>query len=435
MSKVDSILYRQLDQAHRLLEANAGSTSNPVSSAGVFGDSPNLPDIYYVDSGNGSDGNDGRDPKNPMATIDAAINRCTASQGDVVLVQPGHAETLTTQISLDVIGVSIIGVGEGVLRPQITINAAIDGIDIGAANCLVENIGFPVSTAGATSQVNVDAADATVRECHFAEGASDLLGTITVTASGEVCTIEYNTVVVTADGPDEWILVEGVVDRLTIRKNTVVCSDGSDAFDLGAVNCAAVAVTNLLVVDNDFQGADVFSIAVVGTALVGETIARNTYSGGAIEGVLTEGEYIPGLGYRVTKTAARTSGAGADDLFDITGLCKVTLFVGKVTSVLTSFADLVLNEKTNSVALNAITVLDDDAADTLYNVTGDPSQTLNGGAAPALNYAGNEGQELGFLINGDTIEATWTEAGTVGTIAWTLFYIPLEADAKIVAAA
>ena len=111
------------------------------------------------------------------------------------------------------------------------------------------------------------------------------------------------------------------------------------------------------------------------------------------------------------------------------------MFVGKVTSVLTSFADLVLNEKTNSVALCAITVLDDDAADTLYNVTGDPSQTLNGGAAPALNYAGNEGQELGFLINNDTIEATWTEAGTVGTISWTLFYIPLEVDAKIVAAA
>ncbi len=432
MSENRSILLRTLDHAFRMLNIVQGSQST-VSPP--LGDSVNLPDIYYVDSGNGSDTNDGRDPGFPLATIDAAINKCTASQGDVILAQPGHAETLTTQISLDVIGVSIIGIGEGTLKPQITVNGVIDGIDIGAANCSVENVGFAVSTGGATSQVNIDAAGAKVTKCTFHEGASDLLGTVTITASGERPVVTDNEVFVDADGPDEWILVEGVIDNPVIKRNKVICSDGTNAFDLGAINCAGVAVTNLVVEDNDFLGGDVASIAVVGTALVGESIAGNRYSGGCVEGVLNTSEFVPGFGYRVVKSADRTSGAGADDLFDVTGLCAVTLMVGRVTSVLTGAADLVLNEKTNSVTIAALTVLDGDAADTIYTVHGDPSAILNGGTAPALNYAGFEALGPMFIINDDTIEATWTEAGTVGTISWTLFYIPLETDAKIVASA
>ena len=431
----NAITLRLFDQVQRVLSKLGVSQSTIPGSA--LGDSPGVPDIYYVDSVTGADGNDGRDIKDPKATIDAAINACTASQGDVILVLPGHAETLTSQISLDVIGVSIIGVGEGTLKPQLTINAVIDGIDIGAANCRVENIGFAVSTLGATAQINVDAADAVIKGCHFAIGASDILGTITVTASGEVCTIEDCTVVVTANGADEWVLVEAVVDRLVIQRNKVVCSDGTDAFDTGAINCGGTASTNLLVVDNDFQGGDVtVAIAVAGGgSLVSETIARNTYSGGAIQGVLTEGEYVPGLGIRVTTLATRTSGAGADDLFDITGPCLVTLMVGRVTSVFTGVADLVLNVKTADVVLAALTVLDGDPADTIYTVTGDPSLILNAGTAPAIGIAGFEAVGSQFIVNSDTIEATWTASGTVGTIRWTLFYTPLEVDAKLVASA
>ncbi|KKM76659.1 hypothetical protein LCGC14_1377970, partial [marine sediment metagenome] len=67
----DSMTLRVQDLLHRMRRAVAGSQSTIDPP---FGDSPNLPDIYYVDSGNGSDGNDGRDPGFPMATIDAAIN-------------------------------------------------------------------------------------------------------------------------------------------------------------------------------------------------------------------------------------------------------------------------------------------------------------------------------------------------------------------------
>ena len=432
MNDNGSVLYRQLDQAFRQLNVsqNAQSSISPP-----LGDSPNLPDIYFVDSGNGADGNDGRDPGFPMATIDAAINRTTASQGDIVMVQPGHAETLTTQISLDVIGVAIIGVGEGTLRPQITINGVIDGIDIGAANCRVENIQFNESTAGATAMINVDAANAVIKGCHFDLGASDLLGSITVTASGELPTIEDCTVIVTADGPDEWVLVEGVVDRPVIQGNNVVCSDGTNAFDLGAINFGSVAATNPVVKDNVFLGGGVASIAIVGTGLVGASLGPNEYRGLAIEGTASD-VFVPGFGYRVFKSADIAADGASDSLYTITGLNLITLLVGEVTVAIGANTDITIRETTGSVGIAALTVIDSDVVDTLYMVTGDPSDTLNGGVAPGVNVAGNEGDHVAFLFNDDTIEARIDGGGGgTGTVGWILYYIPLETGANVVAAA
>ena len=428
MSENGSILYRALDQAQRLLASVRGSQSS-VAGDDTFGSSPNLPDVYFVDSGNGADGNDGRDPGKPMATIDAAINRCTASQGDVILVQPGHAETLTAQISLDVIGVSIIGIGEGTLKPQITVAGAIDGIDIGANNCAVENIGFPVSTAGALSQINVDAADAKVTFCTFHEGASDLLGTVTITASGERPTITDNDVFVDANGPDEWVLFEGVVDRPVIKRNTVVCSDGTDGFDEGAINAKAVAVTNLVSKDNVFLGADAATAinAHAGTALVGAAIGPNEYRGNVVEGIANP--FIPGLGYRVTKAETRFSGAGENDLFTVNGQCLVTAIYGEVTTQIAANSDLVVNMKAAGGAVfNTLTVLDGDVVQTFYSFPAPGS---------AMGVSGTNQAFLNshpWICNTDTIEATWTEAGTTGAILWTLYYIPLEAGATVDAA-
>jgi hypothetical protein len=278
MSKNDRILYRTLDHAFRILNLvqNSQSTISPP-----LGDSANLPDIFYVDSGAGSDVNDGRDPGFPLATIDAAINKCTVSQGDVILVQPGHSETLTAQISLDVIGVSIIGIGEGTLRPYLTINAAIDGIDIGAANCRVENIGFNEATAAQTAAINIDAANAVVAKCHLDIGVNDELGVITITANGELATVEDCTAEVTANGTDEFVLLEGVVDRPIIRRNTILCGGATNVFDVAIVNADAVAVTNLTVYDNDFLGEGGVVTAVVGSGLVTPAIGPNRHSGGA----------------------------------------------------------------------------------------------------------------------------------------------------------
>ena len=71
----------------------------------------------------------GYDPDGELhyyATIDAAVSACTASAGDIVLVAPGHTETISsaTALVMDIAGVSVIGIGQGTLRPTLTLDTA-----------------------------------------------------------------------------------------------------------------------------------------------------------------------------------------------------------------------------------------------------------------------------------------------------------------------
>lgn len=427
MSENSRILYRMLDHAHRILNlvTNSQSTISPP-----LGDSPNLPDVFYVDSGNGSDGNDGRDPGFPKATIDAAINACTASQGDVILVQPGHSETLTTQISLDVIGVSIIGVGEGTLRPQITVNAGIDGIDIGAANCRVENIQFNEATdAAADSSINVDAADAVIARCHFDEGANDDEGTITVTASADRLTVEDCTVIVTANGPVEWIVFEGVVDRPIIQGNTVLCGGATNVFDTAILNFQAVACTNVIVRRNTFVGGGGVVPAVVATALVPPNTnfgPGNAYLSG-VGGVDSDGGFPRGVEIADITFATGTTGSVATHkTFTVTGLVKVNLYNRIITGPSGAGGDIEYGVAATAALFIASTAGELlDTGELWYDAT--PTTLLDAPATalPTLMTHVLNGQDIGYTIG--------TDETTDGRVQFICQWEALSPDASVVA--
>ena len=93
---------------------------NGISSMGmpvIGGAYSTTGSVFFVDSNTGSNGNSGADKDHPFADIDYAIGRCTASKGDIIFVMPGHSETAATQITCDVAGVSIIGLGRGGNNP------------------------------------------------------------------------------------------------------------------------------------------------------------------------------------------------------------------------------------------------------------------------------------------------------------------------------
>ena len=81
-------------------------------------------DIYYVDSTGGVDstGNYGTKYTTPFATVDYAINQCTANHGDIIVVMNGHAESYTAAngFDADVAGITIIGMGSGTDMPEFT---------------------------------------------------------------------------------------------------------------------------------------------------------------------------------------------------------------------------------------------------------------------------------------------------------------------------
>jgi len=176
--------------------------------------------IYWVhNTGTDSPGN-GSNPDSPLATIDYAIGLCTANQGDVIYVLPGHEETVTSAITCDVAGVSIVGIGEGLLRPKVTGNGTIDVFNVTAANVRIENIQFPApETDNQTSDINIAAAGCVVRNTYHigSQTAKNKTDIITITAAGNDFLIDgvrvYNTTVDCVSA----ISIEGACARGEIR--------------------------------------------------------------------------------------------------------------------------------------------------------------------------------------------------------------------------
>jgi len=144
---------------------------NPGGPLVIIDDSHRTGNYWFVDSGASAAvdaAGAGQSPDVPFATLDYAVGRCTANNGDVIIVMPGHAETVATAaaIDLDVAGITVIGQGDGADRPTFTLSAVGSTIEIGAASVTVENL-LITSSAAATIMLDVNAADATVRNCEF----------------------------------------------------------------------------------------------------------------------------------------------------------------------------------------------------------------------------------------------------------------------------
>lgn len=127
--------------------------------------------VFYVDSGIGIDGyNRGASWDLPFATIDYAIGRCTANNGDWILVAPGHAETLSAAggIACDVAGITIFGFGDGTARPTITsATSTAATVTVGAANVRLYNLLFICGIDSQVIMLDINSTDAIVERCEF----------------------------------------------------------------------------------------------------------------------------------------------------------------------------------------------------------------------------------------------------------------------------
>ncbi len=150
---------------------------NGVSSFGVpvMGGN-NIPtttgNYWFVSSasGVGSDANDGKSTLTPFATLAAAISAATASNGDVIVLMPGYAQTIVGAAGQTVAkaGLTIVGLGTGTARPTFTFTTATAAsFDISAANTVISNCIFTCGINSQTAMINVTAADVAFQGCDF----------------------------------------------------------------------------------------------------------------------------------------------------------------------------------------------------------------------------------------------------------------------------
>lgn len=131
--------------------------------------------VFFVDSNTGSDGYEGNKDR-PFATLDAALGKCTANKGDVIVVMAGHSETITGAggITVDIAGVTIMGVGNYNLAPTFLMDgAATVTCLVTAANVTLQNLIFKAGHADIAKCMLITAKGCTVDSCRFIENTTD----------------------------------------------------------------------------------------------------------------------------------------------------------------------------------------------------------------------------------------------------------------------
>lgn len=158
--------------------------------------------VLFVDSGHADalDADDtvhGHRIDTPLATIDYAVGLCTADQGDVILVAPGHTEDVdeASGIDFDVSDITVIGLGVRSNRPVITFSETASTIQVNAANVTLKNLQFVgTKTGGVTVAIDIQAAAnyLLIEDCRFYETANtlELLTVMTITDEADYITVK-----------------------------------------------------------------------------------------------------------------------------------------------------------------------------------------------------------------------------------------------------
>ena len=208
----------------------------PVVPAGIPATTGTVFFVCNRTNANGSDGNSGLTPTQPLATLQAAITKCTSGAGDVVVCMAGHAETVTaTSIALNVAGVTVIGLGTGLGRPTFTFGAAAATITVSVANCswvntnLVANFLSVVTAFSLTTAKDFQLTDNTIYDT---SAALDFLSIVTTNATANAAdglTVQRNYYWSLPTTDAAFISILGACDRLLVTDNYVDKAATNDA--------------------------------------------------------------------------------------------------------------------------------------------------------------------------------------------------------------
>jgi len=232
--------------------------------------------VFFVDSGhaaanNGENAANG--PDRPFSTIDYAVGRCTANNGDLIIIMPGHVETVSAAggLDLDVAGITLVGLGSGNARPQIAFTTATTAdMDVDAADIRMHNVRFTGGIDALAAPIDVNAARFHLSSWRWEDGSA-LQPTDVVVADANADGLILEDFVYegdTAAGTNAAIALTGC-DDVVIRNFLM---DGN--FAVGGIDIRTTAVLDLQVYNGRFRtrnAADIFLIDTItgSTGMIG----------------------------------------------------------------------------------------------------------------------------------------------------------------------
>lgn len=223
----------------------------------------------------------GRNPDAPFATLDYAIGNCTASNGDIIYVLPGHAETLATATGcvLDVAGVKVVGLGWGTTKPVFTFSTTDSIISITAANCWLENVRLLGNVDNIVTAISLGASadGCTLANLEIVDGATNkefLIG-IAIAAACHDVTIDTVRFLGLAGGATACISLAGASNNLLVRNCYLQGTFSTALIDAGNAASADVALHDNFLVNRDAGAGLVFRGHATNTGIM----ARNFVCG------------------------------------------------------------------------------------------------------------------------------------------------------------
>jgi hypothetical protein len=247
--------------------------------------------IFYVDSVDGSASNTGKASDEALITLDAAIGKCTASKGDIIVLMPKHAETISaaSAIDFDVVGITVIGLGEGTDRPTITLDNTAATIVIDAANTKIKNVHFINTVDALVVAFDVNAAHFTIESCIFddATAAEQTIVWFICDANADYFTVRD----CTHHGSD----TAGSTAWITLNGNDHVVIEGCTSHgDFSAANIRVVtaACTDLLITKNHLENANAVDVCIELYSAVTGWVSYNSIriaTDGQLTGINTPG--------------------------------------------------------------------------------------------------------------------------------------------------
>lgn len=196
--------------------------------------------------------------KERVGTLAEGLKRCRAGLNDVVVVLPGHTESITTGTYLSATGVlksgaQIIGLGQGATRPTFTFSATASQFLVNQPNVHFHNLLFNLGGGAATTLAfDITGANVTFSQCEFITSVSNTSRADTVmrlSAGADDFTFTRNRMRGNnaANGVVDNILVNATVARTRITENHMTL--GVTVATVGLVRFAAIA-TDGLIADN-----------------------------------------------------------------------------------------------------------------------------------------------------------------------------------------
>jgi len=244
----------------------------------VYSEKQSAGAILFVSSVLGTDAAGyGGSPESPYATLGYAHTEAVTGTGGLIILMPGHAETVDTAAWLTITkaNLTILGIGNGALIPTFTFEAGdavpLTDINFDAANVTVKHVKFFNSEDPCTAPMDINAAHVSFIDCIFEDdGAAVTTDWFTLDANADHFLMQdckhWGT---DTDGPDSFISFTGACDHVSI---TGCHSHG----EMDAANIELLAAaTDILIDHNWLENEDAVDVNVEGFAACSGWVSNN----------------------------------------------------------------------------------------------------------------------------------------------------------------